>query len=316
MMYLVNFERSVITNMESALTSIIIPVYNRKILVRDAIMSSLAQDYEKCEIVVVDNCSTDGTWEIVQKLAFIHPQIKAFRNESNIGPVRNWLKGLELSKGDFIKILWSDDWMDPTFVSRSLAMLTDSRIGFVYSTTLIHHEQEKQLTFDQYDKTGPYLMAEYIKGILIGTNYPASPGCALFRRKDVEEGLLLHLENPLGLEFASTGAGVDNFLFLRTAASYSHFGFIAEPLMHFRDHSGSISRNSDLGLHYWWGRKFFVDNFLIDGDVRDTFNAKLWLANIKNSGKYDAFLKGSTIKLTSIVSVLIENIRRLFVPVK
>lgn len=301
--------------MDEPLTSIIIPVYNRVALVSEAINSSLAQDYENCEIVVVDNCSTDGTWEIVQELERNHSQIRAFRNDSNIGPVRNWLKGLELSKGDFVKILWSDDWMEPSFVSRSVEILTaDSRVGFVYSATLIHRGQEKQRTFDRYDKTGAYPMADYIEGCLIGTNYPASPGCALFRRKDVESGLLLHLDNPIGLEFASTGAGVDNFLFLRTAASYPFFGFIADPLMHFRDHSGSISRNSDLGLHYWWARKYFVDNYLTDSNIGDSFNAKLWLANIKNNGKYDAFLKGSTIKPTSIVRVLFENVRRLFVP--
>lgn len=301
--------------MYNSLTSIIIPVYNRVSLVSDAIMSSLAQYYENCEIVIVDNCSTDGTWEIVQELACNYPQIKIFRNESNIGPVRNWLKGLELSKGDFVKILWSDDWMEPSFVRRGIEMLTaDSQIGFVYSATRIHRGQEEQLTFDRYKKTGAYPMTDYIEGCLIGTNYPASPGCALFRRKDVEVGLLLHLDNPIGLEFASTGAGVDNFLFLRTAASYPFFGFIVEPLIHFRDHSGSISRNSELGLHYWWARKYFADNFLENGIVKDTFNARLWIANVKNRGKYDTFLRGSNVKLTSIIRVVFENICQRFVP--
>ena len=89
------------------LVSIVIPVFNRETLVQEAIESALKQTYDNIEIVVVDNCSTDKTWEVLQK--YNNPKIKIFRNNTNIGPVLNWKKGIELSSGEYIKLLFSDD---------------------------------------------------------------------------------------------------------------------------------------------------------------------------------------------------------------
>ncbi len=63
--------------------SILIPVFNREELVQRAIQSALAQTLSDIEVIVVDNASTDSTWEVVQGLAGTDRRIHAYRNETN-----------------------------------------------------------------------------------------------------------------------------------------------------------------------------------------------------------------------------------------
>lgn len=68
------------------LVSILIPVYNRENLIEETVQSALNQTYKNIEIIVVDNQSTDNTWEILQKLASQDERIKIFQNNTNIRP--------------------------------------------------------------------------------------------------------------------------------------------------------------------------------------------------------------------------------------
>jgi len=51
------------------LISILIPVYNRENLIEETVQSALNQTYKNLEVIIVDNKSTDSTWEVLQKLA-------------------------------------------------------------------------------------------------------------------------------------------------------------------------------------------------------------------------------------------------------
>ena len=86
--------------MKYPLVSTVIPVYNRQKLVIDAINSAIRQTYPNHEVVVVDNCSTDETFDRVKELAAKHSKIRVFRNESNVGPVRNWKRGVSEARGE------------------------------------------------------------------------------------------------------------------------------------------------------------------------------------------------------------------------
>lgn len=100
------------------LISVLIPVYNRKELITETIVNALQQSYENIEIIVVDNCSTDGTYEHVVDFitcANLSKKVKVFQNDRNIGPVLNWRKCLEYSCGEYVKILFSDDKIEANF---------------------------------------------------------------------------------------------------------------------------------------------------------------------------------------------------------
>ena len=113
--------------------SILIPVFNREDFISECIQSALDQDYENIEIIIVDNCSTDRTWHICQQFADAHGQIKAYRNEDNIGPVENWRRCAEKSSGALSKILFSDDLIAKDCVSRMVPYFSQDTVGLVFS---------------------------------------------------------------------------------------------------------------------------------------------------------------------------------------
>jgi len=103
--------------------TVAIPVFNRATLIIECIESVLAQKCAGVEIVVIDNASTDGTWEAIQKYG--QAGVRLFRNANNIGLFGNLDRCLTLSQASFIKILCSDDRLCPGTLSRELAALTE-----------------------------------------------------------------------------------------------------------------------------------------------------------------------------------------------
>lgn len=230
--------------MPLAKVSIAIPAYNREDLVQRAIESALAQTHPDIEVVVVDNCSTDRTFEVVQEYARLDQRVRCFRNDENIGPVRNWMKCLEYSTGEYIKFLFSDDWLEPHAVERYLAPLVEHReAGFSYSSAEIHYQTTGNTVRACQQETSRLMESfEFLRGQLIGTpSVPVSPGCGLFRRRDVEQGLEIDIPNRLGLDCSQRGIGPDLLLFLRICDTYPKVYYLGSVLSHFRGHEGSIT---------------------------------------------------------------------------
>jgi glycosyltransferase involved in cell wall biosynthesis len=289
--------------MTKPLVSILIPVYNREKLVRRAIESAINQTYENVEVIAVDNKSTDRTYKVLKEYAEKYPNVKVYQNEENLGPVRNWKKCLEYSAGEFVKILFSDDWMEETFVEKCMEILSaHDDVGFVFTATLIHLGDKEETSYKFSNRMGLYATGIFIKGALCGDDFPVSPCNALFRRLAVGNNLVLEIPNELGLDFKKLGAGTDLLIFLLTASKYPYFGYISEPLTHFGAPADSITMSNDLSLYHWAAKKYFVDNFINDKNLRRTFYSMLWLANAKE-GKFKLHTKEVSIfKLLKIIA--------------
>jgi glycosyltransferase involved in cell wall biosynthesis len=91
--------------------SVIIPAYRHERYVAEAIESVLGQTAGDFELIIIDDCSEDGTWEIIQR--FRDPRIQAFRHEENQGAVKTINEGLRLARGEYLTILNSDDVFHP-----------------------------------------------------------------------------------------------------------------------------------------------------------------------------------------------------------
>lgn len=97
------------------LVSICIPTRNREVMIRRALDSALAQDYENIEVVVVDDGSTDGTAGILAEYA--GTKLRSFPNNRSFGQGQATTKAAAHARGELIKFLDDDDELDPTCVS-------------------------------------------------------------------------------------------------------------------------------------------------------------------------------------------------------
>ena len=105
--------------MEPPQITVAMPVYNGEGYVHLAIQSVLDQTYSDFELLIVDNCSTDGTLKVVK--TFSDPRIRLHVNSSNLGMVGNWNKSFELATGKYIKFLSHDDLLDATCLEEQLS---------------------------------------------------------------------------------------------------------------------------------------------------------------------------------------------------
>jgi glycosyltransferase involved in cell wall biosynthesis len=89
------------------LVSVCVPTYNNSKYIGETIQSVLDQSYEHFELLVVDDCSSDETYEILQK--FDDERIAISRNDLNMGAARNWNAVIGRAKGQYVKLLCGDD---------------------------------------------------------------------------------------------------------------------------------------------------------------------------------------------------------------
>jgi glycosyltransferase involved in cell wall biosynthesis len=253
-------------NRRSPLVSVLVPVFNRQDLVVPCIESALAQTFDDLEVIVVDNRSTDGTWEAIQRCQRADSRVRGFRNDTNVGPVRNWQRCLDEARAPIAKLLFSDDLITPTFLEASVPFLEDDETGFVYTAAEIGEEPGRGVVCYRHPGgTGILSSGEFRRAAVLGSrNLPLSPGCGLFRLADLKANLVAELPLPCRPDLSSHGAGPDLLLFLLTAAGYARIGHVAEPLAFFRAHSDSLSvnglggeiRQSYLLTRYWFAKAY------------------------------------------------------------
>lgn len=94
------------------LISVAMCTYNGECFLAEQLESILNQTYPHLEVVIIDDCSTDGTAGIVQEYADRDERIRFLRNDSNLGFVKNFEKALQHCRGEFIALADQDDiWL-------------------------------------------------------------------------------------------------------------------------------------------------------------------------------------------------------------
>lgn len=103
--------------------SILMPVYGAEEYIEVAIHSMLSQTWRNIEIIAVEDCSPDKSWEKLQQLAKTDSRLKIFKNDVNLGayPTRN--KALSLATGEFVTVHDSDDWSHPQMLEKQMEVL-------------------------------------------------------------------------------------------------------------------------------------------------------------------------------------------------
>lgn len=138
--------RKFVEEYRSPLVSVIIPTYNRKHTLKRSIDSVLGQTYRNFEIILVDDCSTDGTMEYVEAEygAISDINIVYVRNDSNLGAAGSRNAGVSYANGEYIAFHDSDDeWFSDKLEKQMLHFMEcDSSVGAVYSMFYMNEKRQ------------------------------------------------------------------------------------------------------------------------------------------------------------------------------
>lgn len=118
----------------SDLVSIITPVYNAEKYIEETLKSVSNQTYSNWEHVLVDDCSSDQSVELIEKLAKTDPRIKLIKLSENSGPAVARNKAIDLATGRYLAFLDADDiWFD-FHLKESLEFMNSKGYGFVFAS--------------------------------------------------------------------------------------------------------------------------------------------------------------------------------------
>ncbi|HOG20792.1 MAG TPA: glycosyltransferase family A protein [Salinivirgaceae bacterium] len=182
----------------SNLVSVIIPNYNHARFLQQRIESVLNQTYRNIEVIILDDCSTDNSREIIEKYQNSDNRIRTIYNKTNYGsPFKQWKKGIDNAKGELIWIAESDDYSETNFLTELIAFFDkNSSIGLAYCLSAFVDEQGK--VFGNHSKnlreldptlwetdfviSGKIILSRYLAIINVIPNASA----ALFKKSIVE----------------------------------------------------------------------------------------------------------------------------------
>lgn len=116
------------------LVSIIVPVYNAEKFISDTIDSVLSQTYCNYELILINDCSKDGSLEIMKKYREKDERIKIIENKQNCGVAVARNNGIKEAKGRFICFVDADDKWDKDKLKKQVKFMKDKDCAFSYTS--------------------------------------------------------------------------------------------------------------------------------------------------------------------------------------
>lgn len=226
------------------LISIIIPNYNHSDYLVSRLESVYGQTYRDFEVILLDDCSTDNSREILERYKNHSKTAYCLFNSENSGsPFKQWNKGINLATGDFIWIAETDDFCEPDFLEKTLGPLIkdlDIVLSYCQSTRmdsqggitgnwLTHTNQFPSNIFEN-----DFVMEgnQFIESYLIHKNVIPNVSAVLFRKS--------HLKKILPLSFESyLKYNADWYYYIQLLCN-SKIAFNSNSLNHFRYHNNSV----------------------------------------------------------------------------
>ena len=134
--------------------SVIVPNYNHGSYLKQRLDSIYQQTYKNIEVILLDDCSSDGSPSILKAYQEKYPQITRCEfNTANSGsPFAQWKKGIALATGELVWIAESDDFCEPNFLEKLVSFFADESILLAYANNIFVDEEGKRhpFAFDSY----------------------------------------------------------------------------------------------------------------------------------------------------------------------
>ncbi|MER3445447.1 MAG: glycosyl transferase [Candidatus Dadabacteria bacterium] len=209
--------------------SVIIPTYNRAEFLCSAITSVLNQTFQDFEIIVVDDASNDGTYEVVS--SFNGNGIKYIRHKINRGGAAARNTGIRASTGEYIAFLDDDDeWMPEKLQMQvDLLQISPPEVGAVYTGYLIIDRVKGEIV-DRKTAT----KRRDLSNELILSNYLGAAGSSILLRRGCFE--------KVGLFDKGLSSSQDYDMWIRIPREF-HFDCVEKSLIKYHFHKNRISNN-------------------------------------------------------------------------
>lgn len=172
----------------------IVPCYRHELYVQDCLKSIMAQTYQNIELIVCDDCSPDASFQKILEMKDVlerrFTKVILIQNEKNQGVTKNLNKMIQLSSGEYIKDIASDDMLMPNCIEDLVDYIESNPCDIAYSNCWliddsIHWKPEdiylKKTFYDEVPKSGYGLT-----GSICEYNFISSPA-AIYPRKTFEK---------------------------------------------------------------------------------------------------------------------------------
>ncbi|MFZ2900369.1 MAG: glycosyltransferase family A protein [Saprospiraceae bacterium] len=187
-------------DINSPKVSIIVPNYNHAAFLRTRIESILGQTYQDYELIIIDDCSSDGSMDVLAPLRSHKKTSHFITNSQNSGnPFAQWKKGIELSKGEFIWIAESDDIAHLSFLEKLIFQLEKHPtigIATCYFDVIdesgeLMFNTKKWLPFVNEEKTEPFMKngKKFLYDFMLSKNLVFNASGAVFRKKFLPDSI-------------------------------------------------------------------------------------------------------------------------------
>jgi glycosyltransferase involved in cell wall biosynthesis len=238
--------------------SVVVPNYNYARYLRERLESVAAQTVPLYEIIVLDDCSTDDSISMLRGLrSEVRPEPQVISSEANGGSVfRQWLKGVERARGEFVWIAEADDLSSPGFLEAVLRpMMQDASVVMSYCQSKQIDGSGNVLADDYLAYTADISEQRWLSGYVVEgcdevveslavKNVIPNVSAVVFRRQPLLEVLQAHVDQIC--EFRIAG---DWIAYLRILAK-GRVAFVSESLNLHRRHAGGVTIGSALKPHY------------------------------------------------------------------
>ncbi len=214
------------------LVSFVVPCYKLAHLLPECVNSILKQTYDNFEILIMDNCSPDNTPEVAA--SFNDPRVKHFRNETNLGHVRNFNMGITMAQGKYVWLISPDDWLrSPEALGRYVDMMErNPEVGYVFCRA-VEVQGSKEVGIAGWTDCGeedqvwegPSFLMKLIQGDCVVLS------AAMVRKECYEKFGMFSLEMPHANDW---------YIWCVLALHYQ-VGYLAEPLVFVRMHEESLT---------------------------------------------------------------------------
>ena len=212
------------TKSNCPLVSVILATYNGEVFVREQIESIIQQTYPNIEIIIIDDCSTDNTLNILKGIAEEYKICKVISNSENIGYIKNFEKGMALAKGDFIAPADQDDIWLPEKIE-ILVNSVNEKTNIVYCDSLLVNFRGESL-------------GKKLSDIKQLTNFD---NCIMFAIGNSAPGHAMLIKRKVAFDSFPFPSMIPHDHWLGFIASLTgSVKFVNQVLVHYRQHSSSV----------------------------------------------------------------------------